>query len=308
MPDSYCRQYCIEIQCDSRTSYVDCSRMATTRPQFLDDLRRRVIVRRVQSDSRTHGNLPLGVTREQALEAIGWGQADFDEAIGVLSPEDLVLLYAYWNQPGHIDELSVAFAQLYEKGRPTEPLIVIDLGCGPFTGGLALASQLDPDEEFDYIGVDRSRTMRQFGEEIASSAASMPEMPHVRHQWTHDIASIKWATRPGWRPVLVVVSFLLASPSLNVKALVSELDRLLLKLGRGVVTVLYTNSPKAGPNRSYPVFRDALVNAGFHERIDDVGAVETSRRTRRLRYALFRRPAQRTLNLGDNSCATTDLG
>ena len=32
------------------------------------------------------------------MEAVGWGQADFDEPVGALSAEDRVLLYAYWNQ------------------------------------------------------------------------------------------------------------------------------------------------------------------------------------------------------------------
>ena len=278
----------------------DWSYMPSQIPKFLHDLRRREIVLRVQRDARTRGELLLGVEKDHALEAIGWGQANFDQPIGALAPEDLVLLYAYWNQPGHIDELSEAFGQLFEKGSPAESLIVIDLGCGPFTGGLALAGQLGPSDEFDYIGVDHAQTMRQFGEELASAAESMPGVPRIKRQWVPDIASIECTAPPGWRPVLVIVSFILASPSLNVTELMFELDNLLTKLGRGVVTVLYTNSPKAGPNRSYPAFRDALLDAGFEELVDDLGAVQTSRKTRNVRYALFRRRQRRILRLGDN--------
>ena len=100
--------------------------------------------------------------------------------------------------------------------------------------------------------------------------------------------------------MLVIVSFLLASPSLDVEVLLAELNQLLSKIGRGKVTILYTNSPKAGPNRSYPVFSKALSGAGFREIVNDVGAVQTERSTRRLRYALFDRPEQSILRLGDD--------
>ena len=185
---------------------------------------------------------------------------------------------------------------------------MLDLGCGPFTAGLALAGQLGPNEEVDYIGIDRSRTMRRFGEDLASTVESIPEAPRVRRQWVRDIGAVEWTQAPGWRPVIVVVSFLLASPSLDAEALIGVLDILLSKLGRGVVTVLYTNSPRADPNRSFPVFRKALASAGFELLVDGVGVVETARGTRELRYALFRRPKQQILSLGEDRDASADLG
>ena len=45
-----------------------------------------------------------------------------------------MLLYSYWNQKRHLEELSAAFGQLFDRSRPKN-MIVIDLGCGPFTGG-----------------------------------------------------------------------------------------------------------------------------------------------------------------------------
>ena len=274
--------------------------MPAIRPQFLHDLRRTEIVQRLRSDSRTRGNLLLGVDHNTAMEAIDWGQADFDQPTETMSAEDRVLLYAYWNQLGHLDELSEAFHQMLHNSRPDKPLVMIDLGCGPFTGGLALAGQLRPDEVFDYVGVDRSRTMRRFGEELAIATERSPDAPRITRRWAPDISSVAWTQPPGWRPVLVTVSFLLASSSLDVEVLLVELNQLLSKIGRGKVTILYTNSPKAGPNRSYPVFRKALSGAGFREIVNDVGAVQTERSTRRLRYALFARPEQSILRLGDD--------
>lgn len=268
-----------------------------TLPQTLLDLRRNEIVGPVQNDPRTQGDLVLGVDRAAALEAIDWGQADFDQPTGTLSAKDRVLLYAYFNQLGHLEELSEAFRQMFGQLRPTDPLIVVDLGCGPFTAGLALAGQLDQREGFDYIGVDRSRTMLEFGERLAKATESMPQLPRVRRQWIADIASLLWDGPPRWRPVLVVVSFLLASPTLRLTKLLADLNSLLSTLGRGEVLVLYTNSAKEGPNRLYPRFHQHLIDAGFKVVAENIGTVRTKRTERRLRYALFHRAKKSTLRL-----------
>lgn len=267
-------------------------------PTPLLDLRRTEIVRRVQSDPRSFGNLVLGVDRNTALEAIKWGQADFDQPTETLSAEDRVLLYAYFNQLGHLEELSEAFHQMFGQVRPEDPFIVVDLGCGPFTAGLALAGQLGATEQFDYIGVDRSRTMLELGERLATAAATMPTLPQISRQWTSDIQSIAWTDPPRWRPVLVVVSFLLASPTLRVEQLLHDLKALLSRLGHGEVFVLYTNSPAESANRTFPMFRDMLVDARFNAVADNIGVVRTERRDRKLRYALFHRGAKRTLHVG----------
>lgn len=271
--------------------------MPTILPQFLHDLRRAEIVERMRTDPRTVGDLWLGLDRDAAMNVIEWGQADFDTPVGTFSAEDRVLLYAFWNQPRHLEELSDAFRQLFSENRPTEPLIVVDLGCGPFTGGLALAGQLGPGAQFDYIGVDRSRAMRRFGEDLATVAESMPAAPQIKRQWVSDVSCVAWDRPPSWRPVVVIVSFLLASPSLPVEVLVADLELLLTRLSRGEATVLYTNSPKWGPNRNYPAFRNALSNAGFQLVVEDTGSVETERRILALRYALFYRGRQQSLRL-----------
>lgn len=268
--------------------------MEITSPRFLEDLRRTEIVNRLRADSRLRD-----IDAPGAMDVIGWGQAEFDQPLGEFSPQDRVLLYAYWNQPGHLAELSEAFRQLFAETTPTNP-IVVDLGCGPFTGGLALAGQIDPNERIDYVGVDRSRAMREFGEQLASALESIRGTPRIRRHWADDVDGVRWQARLGWRPVIVIVSFLLASPTLQVNTLLAGLDRLLSRMSRGPTTVLYTNSPRARANRSYTFFRDALTKAGFRLMADDTGTVQTERATRKLRYALFHRRKQGTLTLGDN--------
>ena len=242
------------------------------------------------------------MSQDEAWQAIRGGQAPFDEAWGFLSPGDRVLLYCYLNQKGHLEELIAAFGQLLENGPPhcCDP-IVVDLGCGPFTGGFALAGVLGCRARFDYIGMDVSQTMRDFGERLVKASEVFEEMPEVRRHWTADLSSVSWLSPPGWRPVIVIVSYLLASRTLDVPALVEELEGLLSKLSGGPATLLYTNSTRDDANRLFPDFRDRLSELGFELHPNDNGQIEIERRsgnrTRPLRYALFHRPRQNTLRL-----------
>ena len=271
-------------------------------PPWLEQLRQSEIVERVREDPRSIAGRVLGVDHDVGMKQVaGWGQAEFDAPWNNLSPDDRVLLYAYFFQPGHLEELTEAFRMLFAGTCPDEP-VVVDLGCGPFTGGLAVAGALGQGSRFDYIGVDRSRAMCRFGEQLASAAARFDDVPRVVRHWTTDVSTVSWDRAPGWRPVIVIVSYLLASPTLDAAALVDELDGLLKRLGRGPVTVLYTNSIRPEANRSFPNFRTALRDAGFELYADDSGKIEIDRwagtRIRELRYALFHSRSQNTLPLG----------
>ena len=271
-------------------------------PDWLEELRRSEITDLVNNDPRSTGETVFGINPNTAMrEAAGWGQADFDESWRDLSPDDRVLLYAYFLQIGHLNELTEAFGQLFGKSELPENPIVVDLGCGPFTGGLAIASQFPHDAQMDYIGVDRSNAMRRLGKRLAAAAEMVRELPRIRRHWAADVPSAPWNEAPGWRPVIVIVSYLFASPTLDVDALVLDLDRLLAKLGGGSVTILYTNSTRDEANRNFPTFRTMLRERGFDLRTEDTGEIEVERgqvvRIRRLRYALFYRPEQQTLPL-----------
>ena len=112
-------------------------------PGWLTSLRKREVLNLVDSKPGRHGDYFLGIHKDEICNrVIGGGQADFDEPYRGLSGYDRCLLYAYFNQRGHLEELVEAFGQLFKKGPPGLPLIVVDVGCGPFTGGLALAAVL----------------------------------------------------------------------------------------------------------------------------------------------------------------------
>ena len=273
-------------------------------PQWLERLRRSEVINRVHLDPRSVGGTVLGVDRRVAAsEVIGGGQAEFDEPWNGLSAEDRVLLYAYFNQLGHLEELVDAFRMLFPHAPPEEAPIVVDLGCGPFTGGLAIAGAFGRGYRVDYIGVDRSHAMREFGERLASAAADFEEAPQIDRHWSEDIPSVRWRPAPNWRRVFVIVSYLLASPTLDVRELIVELEGLLAKLGRGPVTVLYTNSPRPEANRGFPHFRMELHGAGFSPFANSAHMIEIERRAgirdREFRCALFHRQRQDIIRLGE---------
>ena len=272
-------------------------------PEWIKELRKSQVTERVKHDPRSTDNTFLGLNHTAVLNAISWGQAAFDQPFEGLSPEDRVLLYAYFNQLGHLEELTAAFRMLFAT-KPLEEAIVIDLGCGPFTGGLAFAGALEACARFDYIGMDKSYAMRTFGEQLASVAGDFDGAPKIDRNWVADISSVSWVSAPGWRPVIVIVSYLLASPSLDAVALIGQLEELLVKLGRGPVTVLYTNSKYPWANSRFPDFCEALHDRGFNLYADDTGEIDIDRwdgpRRREFRYALFHRQQQKILQLGED--------
>ena len=267
-------------------------------PDWLNRLRRDEVVGPVRDDPRSQGDSFFGMDRDRAFDAVGGGQADFDAPYGDLSPDDLALLYAYLNQKGHLEELVAAFGQLLAGEKPRNP-IVVDVGCGPFTGGLALAATLGENPCFDYIGVDRADSMRRLGTRLASSDL-MPGKTTTH--WAPGLGSADWPHPPGWRDVIVIVSYLFASPTLDVEAMFGDLEGLLDRLGRGAVTLLYTNSTRQEFNRRYKEFRKLLEAAGFELRAEDHGEIFVERRdriqNRKLYYALFHRPPRQVLRLG----------
>ena len=274
-------------------------KLAVSLPEWLHCLRKTEIVDRVRNDLRSTNDKILGVSFNEARdEVIGGGQADFDIPWKHLSGDDRALLYAYCNQLGHLEELVAAFQMHFNGAIPDSKPIVVDLGCGPFTGGLAFASTFGDEPRFDYIGIDRSQSMRKLGEQLASAAKNLSG---VKRTWKSDVASVEWNTPPGWRPVFIIVSFLLASPTLDVTALMAELDGLLKKFGNGSVTILYTNAIGNEANYSFANFRDALQSQGFTVHADDAGEVQVARLNdtipRKFRYALFHRPKQTILQL-----------
>ncbi|TAM33250.1 MAG: hypothetical protein EPN68_01835 [Rhodanobacter sp.] len=241
----------------------------------------------------------LGWPRDTIFgQVISAGQADFDRPIGHLSSDDRALLYADFNQRRHLDELSHAFRQLVDNRPLSAGLKILDLGCGPFTAGLSFAEVVGDTVPFRYFGVDRSSAMSRLGQTLADGARASGGLHELTSIWFGDnLANADFGPVRG-EPTIIVASYLLASPTLDSRALVGELEDALNRVGPGMAAVLYTNSAMAVATQKYPAFKAALMERGFQEKVDCMERfTDTDKEPKQLHYALFVRPATTTIQI-----------
>ncbi len=255
---------------------------------------------RISSDARTTPTTFLGWPRSTVFtEVIEGGQADFDAPIGNLSGADRALLYAKYNQARHIDELKYAFRQLLQPGQSYGDPIMIDLGCGPFTAGLSLAAILGKNDVFDYYGVDHYQSMRDLGLRLANATRAQGALhTRTKYQFIYDLNQVDFGPIRG-NLTLFVASYLLASPNLNIEALVKDIVNAHDRASLGPAAVFYTNSARAEARAKYPEFRDRLIASGFKLVVDHVDLfTETTKVPTDVHYALFFKPANLNVRRG----------
>lgn len=265
--------------------------MVTVSPWY-EQVRRALIVDPLNRDQReTHQNgMRLGKPSSWIFQhAIGGGQADFDQPIGDLSARHRVLLYALFNQKGHVPELIHAFERLVDRPQRMNGATMLDIGCGPFTAGLALGNVVGNEVPFHYFGVDTSTEMCRFGAELAEAARAAGGIhPQTHVAFCSSTDQINFGPpRLGW--TLVVLSYLLASASLNIELIVRQIIDACAQIGRGPVAVLYTNSALPERRAAFPEFHDRLLAAGFRCEVVETELLTDGEKPRNIHYALFTR-------------------
>ncbi|WP_320534748.1 hypothetical protein [Robbsia andropogonis] len=265
--------------------------MITVSPWY-EHVRRTCIVDPLNNDRREtrQNGTRLGKSSRWIFDhAIGGGQANFDEPFEDLSPRDRVMLYALFNQKGHVLELIHAFQKLANLPQHLNSATMLDIGCGPFTAGLALANVAGNDVAFRYFGVDTSQQMRALGVELAQAAREVGGLSlQTGVGFADSISGIDFGQqRLGW--TIIVLSYLLASASLNVGLIVREIVDACGRIGPGPVAVLYTNSAQAERRIAFPEFHAGMVAAGFKCEAVDTELLTDGERPRNIHYALFTR-------------------
>ncbi|MBD8657772.1 class I SAM-dependent methyltransferase [Oxalobacteraceae sp. CFBP 13730] len=230
-------------------------------------------------------------------DVLGFGQASFDTTLQHLSGRDRAMLYARYNQPRHLDELTEAFTSLISTGKYIGRPTILDLGCGPFTAGLAFAGVAGPNREFRYYGVDISNAMLEIGQELFLALGETKEISdRATCFFSNNLDQLNFG-KPRGDLTLVVASYLLASPSLDVPSLVKQILNAAECIGPGPVAVLYTNSALPSLNVKYPDFKNALCGAGFILITDKTETFYETKNPKMMRYALFFRPANTEVKL-----------
>uniref|UniRef100_B8HQV0 Methyltransferase domain-containing protein n=1 Tax=Cyanothece sp. (strain PCC 7425 / ATCC 29141) TaxID=395961 RepID=B8HQV0_CYAP4 len=115
-------------------------------------------------------------------EIINGGQADFDTDYlcgdVLYTPEMRVLIYCYQNFEQHLatklfileNHTELLHQYLNSQDQTLHNTLFIDIGCGPLTGGIALAhyyceNMLNP--LITYVGIDKSEAMLRFAQELS---------------------------------------------------------------------------------------------------------------------------------------------
>ncbi len=221
---------------------------------------------------------PFETIRKKALQE---GLADFtnefdDGEHGKLTPAELSLLFCFVNLKGHFFASTAAFQQNLSNLRKLfdERLLVIDVGCGPGTAGLAFADCY-PSQMFDYIGVDRAAGMRDKAAEMLKGVSTFgvsrrPIKAHFASDW-QEIRKHPFGIDNA---VLMLFSYFFASPTLKQRDLV-ELVGVIKKMKsyrpQKPIAILHINSPRPVANRHYLTFRKLL---GFENK--PTGLVKTT--------------------------------
>lgn len=260
---------------------------------WLEQLRCRLILDPIVNDSRSVLGARLGRQANWIFNhAIGGGQADFDQSVEDLSPRDRVMLYALFNQKAHVVELIHAFDKFLPDLEGIRGATVVDIGCGPFTTGLALANVVGNRAAFRYFGVDHASSMCSFANELATGVRALGEFNDRTEVSFHgSLDEINFGPRRAAETTVFVLSYLLASKSIDVAALVGEIARARARIGLGQAVALYTNSAREGARTNFPAFKDRMLDAGFSMHIEEIERFEDTDKPRDIHYALFMSPA-----------------
>ena len=267
--------------------------MITIRP-WLDEVRRQRIIAPIINDPRETGvnGTRLGVEVSWIFRnAVGGGQANFDEPLASFSSRDRVILYAFFLQKGHVGELTHAFGKLLSDPHQLHGATVLDIGCGPFTSGLALANVVGNEAVFRYFGVDTSRSMCTLGAELAEAAKEADGLNALTAVEFADSADhIDFGLmRNGW--TVVILSYLLASDSIDVELLARQIVNACNRIGPGPVALLYTNTARDEARAAFPAFRNLMVAGGFTINVEATEVLTDGDKPRNIHYALFHRMA-----------------
>lgn len=262
------------------------------RKAWLEQFRRDEIVSPLQQDDRTIDNYIFGNSSDWNFwNGIGGGQADFDKKVDNLEPRDRAMLYAYFNQKAHVDELIHAFNLLSGSPADMAETTILDIGCGPFTAGLALANIVGPQESFRYYGIDRAKSMRDVGDMFAGKVRALKELhPETLIEFHHSLGDINFVEQTPDKITIVILSYLFASTTIAVDELATEIIAACKKIGWGPVFIFYTNSTREAAGANFPAFKARLIKEGFRVEADNVENFTDTDKPRKIHYALFARP------------------
>jgi len=223
----------------------------------------------VQRDPRTDWDddrrVSLGYPFETIrTDVVKHGLADFNEGyrseFGELSADDKVLLYCYVYLKLHFFETLATFRH-YKQSidvmfNSQRAGLMIDMGCGPGTAGLALADCLSV-PKLSYYGLDRAKPMLRKAKSLLTAAVDTGLLHKetkigATSSWSilhHNITSMKTPCN-----VHVNATYLFASASLVVEDVCSVVNHLIDNPNVKEVVFTFLNSAAAQKSAKFRQF------------------------------------------------------
>lgn len=216
-------------------------------------------------------------TYKKIKNIIGGGQGEFDEPFNGLTPQEKVLVYCFDNMQQHVVSSLYIFKKhtnLFERYlfECNKKPVFIDFGCGPLTSGIAFARYFSESKRsngqnlnFHYIGIDRSEAMLQ-------KAGQFILYPCLFHQDTtfnfckkNDnesllptlISFLENYVSPN-ALIILNFSYFFASPSLEVKGLITSINQLLQQYRSNKICVIFQNPQGDCFNKKWQDFIEGL--------------------------------------------------
>jgi hypothetical protein len=200
-------------------------------------------------------------------DILNYGKADFDSPFKNLTGHDKVLLYCYFNMKKHFFTSFAVFSKIWPTlskllSNPIQPIIFIDLGCGPLTSGLAIADLHFENTKkpllFHYFGIDISSSMITKAKEFSEADLFDRKSTFDFYSECDSLSMAKITSVAGASShVFINASYLFASSSLNVKNLAKFVSK--LRIHFKYVHFIFQNPDRIDRNIKWTEFKKFIT-------------------------------------------------
>jgi hypothetical protein len=199
------------------------------------------------------------IIRKDILE---YGLTNFDCSYNNdVTPDIKVLLYSYFNLRKHYFSMHHIFRKIrLDQILLKHNLLVVDIGSGPGTAGLAVADYVNRSDQsisISYLGIDISETMNRTAFQNLSKCTKNQNWPQI----TFDNALSKSTAHSCAESstfILIVASYLFASKSLDEVLMAAKVNELLEGFMSLPIMFVYQNPDSLDKNFKYSNFKQRM--------------------------------------------------
>jgi hypothetical protein len=219
------------------------------------------------------------------------GRADFTTAYGIISPQEKVLLYCFFNMKKHFFTSYAVFERIIpslkdffsnDDYRP----VMIDLGCGPMTSGLAMADLINTTMgraiSFSYVGIDISTAMLDRAKTFEDSELFANCTFNYFESWNNIDFGLLRSIAGTNNPIIFNASYLFASDSLLPSDLADYITNV-TKLYENVY-LIFQNPSSEARNKKYLEFKEFIKFEKILDGEEDIRYVAASSESNEVVY------------------------